>query len=48
MPEVERIIRTAADIAMKRKKKLISVDKANVLATSRLWRATAERVIKAE
>lgn len=48
MPEVERIIRTAADVAMMRKKKLISVDKANVLATSRLWRATAERVIKEE
>ncbi len=36
--EVERVARIAFDIAGKRKKKLVSVDKANVLATSRLWR----------
>jgi len=35
---VERVARIAFDIAGKRKKKLVSVDKANVLATSRLWR----------
>lgn len=36
--EIERIARTAFDLAMKRRKKLVSVDKANVLASSRLWR----------
>ena len=33
---------------MKRGKKLTSVDKANVLATSRLWRKTAIRIVEAE
>lgn len=42
--EVERIAKTAMAIAMKRKKKLTSVDKANVLESSRLWRKTVERV----
>ena len=42
--EVERIARVAFDIAMKRKKKLCSVDKANVLDVSRLWREVVERV----
>lgn len=46
--EVERIVRLAAEIAMRRSRKLLSVDKANVLATSRLWRATAERVVREE
>ena len=36
--EVERIIRVAANLASKRRGKLCSVDKANVLETSRLWR----------
>ena len=36
--EVERIIRVAANLANKRRGKLCSVDKANVLETSRLWR----------
>ncbi len=36
--EIERIGRVAFDAAMKRNKKLISIDKANVLETSRLWR----------
>ena len=36
--EIERIGRVAFDTAMKRSKKLISIDKANVLETSRLWR----------
>ena len=36
--EIERIGRVAFDTAMKRNKKLISIDKANVLETSRLWR----------
>ncbi|MDR1682784.1 MAG: 3-isopropylmalate dehydrogenase, partial [Candidatus Symbiothrix sp.] len=40
--EIERIIRLAYDYALKRNKKLTVVDKANVLATSRLWRETAQ------
>lgn len=42
--EVERIARTAFEAARSRKKRVTSVDKANVLATSRLWRRTVERV----
>ncbi|MDO3408747.1 3-isopropylmalate dehydrogenase [Saccharibacillus sp. CPCC 101409] len=42
--EVERIARQAFEIALKRRKKLASVDKANVLETSRLWRETVIRV----
>jgi 3-isopropylmalate dehydrogenase len=42
--EVERIARVAFDLAMKRNKKLTSVDKANVLESSRLWRETVKRV----
>ena len=44
MPEIERIARVAFDMAMKRGKKLTSVDKANVLESSRLWRETVVRV----
>ncbi len=42
--EVDRISRVAFDIAMKRGKKLCSVDKANVLEVSELWRETVEKV----
>jgi len=42
--EVERIAINAFDIAMKRTKKLTSVDKANVLDSSKLWRGVIERV----
>jgi 3-isopropylmalate dehydrogenase len=42
--EVERIAKLAFEIAMKRGKKLCSVDKANVLDVSRLWREVVERV----
>lgn len=42
--EIERIGRVAFDTAMKRGKKLASVDKANVLDTSRLWRKTMHRL----
>lgn len=38
--EIERIARIACELAQKRSKKLISVDKANVLESSRLWRRT--------
>ena len=42
--EVDRICRVAFDIAMKRNKRLCSVDKANVLEVSELWREMAEKV----
>lgn len=42
--EIERIARAGFDAAMKRGKKLCSVDKANVLEVSELWRETVERV----
>lgn len=42
--EVERIARVAFETARKRRKNLISIDKANVLETSRLWRETVHRV----
>lgn len=38
--EIERITRIACELAVKRGKKLVSVDKANVLESSRLWRCT--------
>ncbi len=44
--EIERIGRLAFDIAMKRNKKVCSVDKANVLEVSELWREVMERVAK--
>ena len=46
VPAVERIARVAFDLAMKRNKKLTSVDKANVLESSRLWRETVTRISK--
>lgn len=39
--EVERVVNLACEYAMKRSKRVTVVDKANVLATSRLWRETA-------
>lgn len=46
VPEIERIARVAFQMAEKRDGKLCSVDKANVLASSRLWRSTMEQVAK--
>ncbi len=42
--EVERIVTLAYEYAMKRRKKLTIVDKANVLATSRLWREVSKEI----
>jgi 3-isopropylmalate dehydrogenase len=44
--EVDRIARVAFDLAMKRKQKVLSVDKANVLECSRLWRDVVTRIGK--
>ncbi|WP_304153505.1 3-isopropylmalate dehydrogenase [Megamonas hypermegale] len=44
VPEVERIVEFAMEAAKKRRNKVTSVDKSNVLATSRLWRRTAAKV----
>lgn len=44
--EIERIIRVGFELAMKRRKKLTSVDKANVLETSRLWRQVAGEIAR--
>ena len=44
--EIERIAHTAFDVAMKRNKKVCSVDKANVLEATELWREVVTRVAK--
>ncbi|HMG70242.1 MAG TPA: 3-isopropylmalate dehydrogenase [Gemmatimonadaceae bacterium] len=46
--EIERVTRVAAQLARTRRRKLTSVDKANVLETSRLWRSTVTRVLRDE
>ena len=46
--EIERVVRRAARIAQGRRGHLTSVDKANVLETSRLWRDVTERVVRSE
>jgi 3-isopropylmalate dehydrogenase len=46
--EIERVCRVAARLAMGRRRKITSVDKANVLDTSRLWRDVATRVFRDE
>lgn len=43
-PEIDRIARVAFDLARGRKKRVTSVDKQNILETSRLWRRVVERV----
>jgi 3-isopropylmalate dehydrogenase len=45
-PEIERISRVAFDVARKRGNKVCSIDKANVLSTSVLWREVVARVAK--
>jgi len=43
-PEIERIARVAFDLASKRRKLVTSVDKQNILETSRLWRRVVDRI----
>jgi 3-isopropylmalate dehydrogenase len=46
--EIERIVRVAAQIARTRRRRLLSIDKSNVLETSRLWREVCTRVMHSE
>ena len=46
--EIERVVRLAARLAQGRRRKLCSIDKANVLETSRLWRSVVERIMPGE
>ena len=46
--EIERVVRLAAALARGRRRKLCSIDKANVLETSRLWRSAVERIMPLE
>jgi 3-isopropylmalate dehydrogenase len=46
--EIERITRVAGRLAQQRRRHVTSIDKSNVLETSRLWREVSERVIKSE
>ena len=46
--EIERIVRTAFDLARKRRGRLTSVDKANVLEVSQLWRSVVTQIHNAE
>ena len=46
--EIERVVRVAAELARGRRGRVVSVDKANVLETSRLWREVTTRVMRDE
>jgi len=46
--EIERVVRMAARLARGRRRRLVSVDKANVLETSRLWRSVVDLILPAE
>jgi 3-isopropylmalate dehydrogenase len=48
LDEIERVVRLAAGLARARRRKLTSVDKANVLETSRLWRNTVDSIMSSE
>ena len=46
--EIERVVRMAGDIARQRSGKLTMIDKANVMATSRLWRKVTEEIMQTD
>ena len=46
--EIQRVTRVAGRLARARRRSIVSVDKANVLETSRLWRSTVESVVREE
>jgi 3-isopropylmalate dehydrogenase len=46
--EIERVVRVAAELARSRRRRLTSIDKSNVLETSRLWRQVTSRLMAAE
>jgi 3-isopropylmalate dehydrogenase len=46
--EIERVVGLAAQLALQRRRKVTSVDKANVLETSRLWRSVVDRILPTE
>ncbi len=46
--EIQRVLRVAADLARKRRGKITSIDKANVMATSGLWREVCSRLLAEE
>lgn len=46
--EIQRVTRVAGKLAQGRRKHIASIDKANVMETSRLWRSTVESVLRAE
>jgi len=48
LEEIERVVRLAAGLARGRRRRLTSIDKANVLETSRLWRSVVERIMPGE
>ena len=47
-PEIERVVRVAAHLARSRRRRLTSIDKSNVLETSRLWRQVTTALMAAE
>jgi 3-isopropylmalate dehydrogenase len=46
--EIQRVTRVAGKLAQGRRRSIVSIDKANVLETSRLWRSTVEQVLSSE
>ncbi len=46
--EIERVVRVAAELARSRRRRLTSIDKSNVLETSRLWRQVTSHLMAAE
>jgi len=46
--EIERVVRMAAQFARERRGKVVSIDKANVLETSRLWRSVTDELFREE